>query len=137
MGGRAIAVSHLEETRETLVSLAVRLVFLTRTLGLHRGDGLRKGYTEGMVCVKRERPESTVSPSEGSGNTSSKLVCPDLRGAENLFGLAQGILLRTPQGLKRIVFFLPWLLLKLLVLGPFTSWEPGDAPARYFLSCSL
>lgn len=131
MGGRAIAVSHLEETRETLVSLAVLLVFLTRTLGRILG------YTEGMVCVKRGRPESTVSPSEGSGNTSSKLVCPDLSGAEDLFGLAQDILLRTPQGLKRIVFFLPWFLLKLLVLGPFTSWEPGDAPARYFLSCSL
>ena len=98
-----------------MVSLAVLLVFLTRTLGQILG------YTEGLVCVQRRRPESKVSPFECLGVQPAPLVCPDLRSAEKLFGVGQDLLLRTPQGLKRTVFSPHWLLLELLVLGLFTS----------------
>lgn len=69
------------------------------------------------------------------GNTSSKLVSPDLRRAEKPFGLRDS-LFRTPQELKRIVFPI---LVSLGAGGPWAFYllHARDAPARYFLFCSL
>lgn len=68
--------------------------------------------------MKRGRPEPRAYIQQAG--------YPDLRSTEKRFGLGRGSLLRTPQELKRIVFFPLWLPLQLLVLGPFTTSKPAS-----------
>lgn len=109
-----------EEARAILVSLAVSPCSSPGPRGLWGLWATQSGWS-----VKRGRPEPRACIQQAG--------YPDLRSTEKPFGLGQGSLLRTPQELKRIVFFPPWLPLQLLVLGPFAI----SKPASCLLFCSL
>lgn len=86
--------------------------------------------------MTKERPEPRVSPLGGPGNPSWFALTSGLQ--RNPLDLDKTVCSDLLGELKRIVFFslvgFSW---GCLVLGFFTSSQPGDAPARYFLFSSL